>query len=221
MADLAVAAPVRDDGFKPETDDLEEGELLEEPQAFKPPSEIKKHPLEHSWTFWFDTLSSKSKQQTWGTSLRSVYTFSSVEDFWGLYNNMLPPSRLIAGVDFHCFKEGIEPKWEDPKCAHGGRWSVTITRGGKGLMDTFWLHTLLAMIGEQFAEGDEVCGAALSVRNRLEKLAIWTKTASNEAAQVSIGKQWKEVLDYKEKLGYIVHEDAKILDKSAKIRYTV
>lgn len=77
------------------------------------------------------------------------------------------------------------------------------------------------MIGEQFDEGDEICGAVVSVRRAQDKIAIWTKTASNEAAQVSIAKQWKEVLDYNDKLGYLVHEDAKRQDKSAKNRYTV
>jgi hypothetical protein len=43
---------------------------------------------------------------------------------------------------------------------------------------------LLAMIGEQFEEGDEICGAVVSVRRAQDKIAIWTKTASNEAAQV-------------------------------------
>jgi translation initiation factor 4E len=50
---------------------------------------------------------------------------------------------------------------------------------------SFWLK-LLAMIGEQFDEGDEICGAVVSVR-RQDKIAIWTKTASNEAAQVQCG----------------------------------
>lgn len=44
---------------------------------------------------------------------------------------------------------------------------------------------VLAMIGEQFAESDEICGAVVSIRARVEKLALWTKTASNEAAQVA------------------------------------
>jgi len=46
-----------------------------------------------------------------------------------------------------------------------------------------WVQ-LLAMIGEQFDEGDEICGAVVSVRRSQDKIAIWTKTASNEAAQV-------------------------------------
>lgn len=43
---------------------------------------IKKHDLESAWTFWFDNPNGKQKQSTWGTSLRPIYTFSTVEDFW-------------------------------------------------------------------------------------------------------------------------------------------
>jgi translation initiation factor 4E len=120
---------------------------------------------------------------------------------------VLQPSKLGTGTDFHCFKAGIEPKWEDPKCTNGGKWTASPPRGtvGKGALDIFWLHTLLAMIGEQFDEGDEICGAVVSVRARQDKISIWTKTASNEAAQVSIGKQWKDILDFNEKIGYLVH----------------
>jgi translation initiation factor 4E len=204
----------------------EEGEIVSaETQQLNRQTEaaLKKHPLEHPWTFWFDNPNGKQKQATWGSSIRAVYTFSTVEDFWCLYNNVLQPSKLGTGTDFHCFKAGIEPKWEDPKCTNGGKWTASPPRGtvGKGALDIFWLHTLLAMIGEQFDEGDEICGAVVSVRARQDKISIWTKTASNEAAQVSIGKQWKDILDFNEKIGYLVHDDAKRQDKSAKNRYYV
>lgn len=45
------------------------------------------------------------------------------------------------------------------------------------------------MIGEQFDHGDEICGAVVNVRARQEKIAIWTKNASNEAAQVVLSKR--------------------------------
>lgn len=187
--------------------------------AIEPPM---KHPLEHSWTFWFDNPNAKSKQTSWGSSLRLVYTFSTVEDFWCLYKNVPQPSRVIHGTDFHCFKAGVQPKWEDPVCASGGKWTIlSPARGGKAVLDTYWLHTLLAMIGEQFDEGDDICGAVVSVRSRQDKLALWTKTASNEAAQVSIGKQWKDHLDHNERISYITHEDAKRQDKGAKTTYMV
>ncbi|XVF25557.1 hypothetical protein REPUB_Repub13aG0222200 [Reevesia pubescens] len=76
-------------------------------------------------------------------------------------------------------------------------------------------------MGEQFEYGDEICGAVVSVRTRQDKIAMWTKNAANETAQISIGKQWKELLDYNESIGFIFHEDAKKLDRGAKNRYTV
>ncbi|ONK58411.1 uncharacterized protein A4U43_C09F12170 [Asparagus officinalis] len=184
----------------------------------EPPPSLLTHPLENSWTFWFDNPSAKSKQAAWGSSIRPVYTFHTVEDFWSLYNNIHHPSKLVVGADFYCFKHKIEPKWEDPVCANGGKWTINC---GRGKSDTLWLYTLLAMIGEQFDYGDEICGAVVNVRGKQERIAIWTKNAANEAAQVSIGKQWKELLDCNETIGFIVHEDAKKLDRMAKNRYTI
>lgn len=43
-----------------------------------------KHPLETKWTLWFDNPEGKQKQNhtQWGQTLRAVYTFGTVEDFW-------------------------------------------------------------------------------------------------------------------------------------------
>ncbi|VVB12642.1 unnamed protein product [Arabis nemorensis] len=208
------------DRYHEEGDDTEEGEIVgggegegdESNKSAVPES----HPLEHSWTFWFDNPSVKLKQTTWGSSLRSVFTFSTVEEFWSLYNNMRHPSKLALGADFYCFKHNIEPKWEDPICANGGKWTMTFP---KEKSDKCWLYTLLALIGEQFDHGDEICGAVVNIRKQ-ERISIWTKNASNEAAQVSIGKQWKEFLDYNNNIGFIIHEDAMKLDRNAKNAYT-
>ncbi|GMN43414.1 hypothetical protein TIFTF001_012618 [Ficus carica] len=205
-----------------EDDEPEEGEIVgdEDSGSSKQSMGIiqQPHSLEHSWTFWFDSPTAKSKQTAWGNSIRPIYTFTTVEKFWSIYNNVRHPSKLAQGADFHCFKFKIEPKWEDPVCANGGRWTITFPRGKS---DTCWLYTLLAMIGEQFDHGDEICGAVVNVRQKQDKVAIWTKNASNEAAQLSIGKQWKELLDYNDTIGFIFHDDAMKLDRGAKNRYTV
>ncbi|KAK2642659.1 hypothetical protein Ddye_024422 [Dipteronia dyeriana] len=201
-------------------DDLEEGEIVGGgDDSSKIPTAVTQqpHPLEHSWTFWFDNPSAKSKQAAWGSSMRSIYTFATVEEFWSLYNNINHPSKLVVGADFYCFKSNIEPKWEDPVCANGGKWTV-ITQRGKS--DTYWLYTLLALIGEQFEHGDEICGAVVNVRGRQEKVSLWTKNAANEAAQVSIGEQWKKLLDFNDTIGFVFHDDAK-QDRGAKNRYTL
>ncbi|KAK1318640.1 Eukaryotic translation initiation factor 4E-1 [Acorus calamus] len=201
--------------------EVEEGEILASDPSSNPSSAAipqSLHPLEHSWTFWFDNPSAKSKQVAWGSSMRSVHTFSTVEEFWSLYNNIHHPSKLVMGADFYCFKAKIEPKWEDPVCANGGKWTIACV---KGKVDTSWLYTLLAMIGEQFDHGDEICGAVVNVRQKQERISLWTKNAINEAAQVSIGRQWKEFLDYNESIGFIFHDDAKKFDRVAKARFTL
>ncbi|KAG6759188.1 hypothetical protein POTOM_035657 [Populus tomentosa] len=143
------------------------------------------HKLERKWTFWFDNQSKPNQGAAWGTSLRKIYSFDTVEEFWCLYEQIFKPSKLPGNADFHLFRAGIEPKWEDPVCATGGKWSVTSS--GKANLDTMWLETLMALIGEQFDEADEICGVVASVRRqRQDKLALWTKTAANEAVQVVI-----------------------------------
>lgn len=69
------------DRYHEEGDDAEEGATVDESSKSAVP---ESHPLEHSWTLWFDNPSVKSKQTTWGSSLRSVFTFSTVEEFWRL-----------------------------------------------------------------------------------------------------------------------------------------
>ncbi|CAM0908919.1 unnamed protein product [Alopecurus aequalis] len=206
-----------------ETRPASEGEIADDDGgSSSAPRGALAHPLEHAWTFWFYNPQGKSRQQEksreqdWGSTIHPVHTLSTIEDFWSLYNNIHPPSMLSVRADLHFFKNKIEPKWEDPICANGGTWTISCARGKS---DILWLHTLLALIGEQFDFGDEICGVVVSVRPRQDRVAIWTKNAANEAAQISIGKQWKEFLEYKDSIGFIVHEDAKA--KVNKNRYTV
>lgn len=65
---------------------------------------------------------------------------------------------------------------------------------------------MLACIGEQFDEGDEVCGVTVNIRNGKDRLELWSKTAANEALQMSVGKQLKQMLDIPDsnKIGFVV-----------------
>ncbi|TYJ14478.1 hypothetical protein E1A91_A10G121100v1 [Gossypium mustelinum] len=181
-------------------------------------TEKQPHKLERKWTFWFDSQSKAKQGAAWGSSLRKVYTFDTVEEFWCLYDQIFKPSKLPGNADFHLFKAGIEPKWEDPECANGGKWSVTSNR--KANLENMWLESLMALIGEQFDEAHEICGVVASVRQRQDKLALWTKTATNEAAQMGIGRKWKEIIDINDKITYSFHDDFR-RERSVKGRYNV
>lgn len=58
---------------------------------------------------------------------------------FSVYNNICRPSKLPTGADFYCFKNEIEPKWEDPVCANGGKWTMSFH---KLKSDTCWLYTV-------------------------------------------------------------------------------
>lgn len=71
-------------GRADDADEREEGEIADDDSGHAPPqaNPAAPHPLEHAWTFWFDNPQGKSKQATWGSSIRPIHTFSTVEDFW-------------------------------------------------------------------------------------------------------------------------------------------
>ncbi|KAK9905992.1 hypothetical protein M0R45_000117 [Rubus argutus] len=197
----------------PPLTDIEENSVAEE-SASAAAKNSGPHKLERKWTFWFDNQS-KPKQSgaAWGSSLKKAYTFETIQEFWCLYDQIFKPSKFPANAEFHLFRAGVEPKWEDPECANGGKWTVTSSR--KANLDTMWLETLMALIGEQFDEGDEICGVVASVRQRQDKLALWTRNAANEAAQMSIGRKWKEIIDVTDK------SLTASMERSAKPRYNV
>ncbi|KAI9726297.1 MAG: eukaryotic translation initiation factor 4E [Chrysothrix sp. TS-e1954] len=136
-----------------------------------------KHPLASKWTLWF-TKPPSGKGDNWNELLKEVIKFDSVEEFWGVYNNITPTSQLPVKADYHLFKEGIRPEWEDPQNKHGGKWAYT-TKEKKGIpIDELWLHVMLAGIGETLEDDDdgEVMGVVCNVRKTFYRIGLWTRT---------------------------------------------
>jgi translation initiation factor 4E len=98
---------------------------------------------------------------------------ATVQQFWKTFVHLKRPSALPTVSDYHFFKEGIRPVWEDEENKRGGKW---IMRLKKGVSDRYWEDLLMAIVGDLFAEaGEEVCGAVLSVRSGEDVFSIWTK----------------------------------------------
>lgn len=68
--------------------------------------DTRKHQLGHRWTLWFDNPASKQKVENFGETLRAIYTFETVEDFWCIQHNVVKPGSLKPNCDIHLFKEG-------------------------------------------------------------------------------------------------------------------
>ncbi|KAJ3198870.1 hypothetical protein HDU67_003247, partial [Dinochytrium kinnereticum] len=145
--------------------------------AFKDPVNFTvKHPLQHKWTLWYDSQQKKATQSNWHDNLKNLITIETVEDFWGVYNNVIKATQLVAGSNFHFFKQGIQPMWEDPSNAKGGKWVAPVPKGKKKELDNLWLNSILACVGEAFDDSEEICGAVVSVRRMQDRLSLWVKT---------------------------------------------
>lgn len=175
-----------------------------------------KHPLQHSWTMWYDspnTSSTKAAPSTghaWQQGIKKIVSFSSVEDFWCLFNNLMKPSNLPIKGNYHLFKEGVMPAWEDPANAQGGKWVVEFERRQSEILNQVWLYTSLALIGEQFDDMDDITGCVISCRKARNRLGLWTKTAMSEDVQNRIGSQFRKIMEVPErmKVCYQPHSDS-------------
>jgi len=182
-----------------------------------------KHPLQNGWTIWYDNPGKRTNQASWGDHLRTITTFDTVEDFWRVFNNLKPASTLPQGSNYHIFKEHIEPKWEDPANAKGGKWTVSIPPKNRASnLDQMWLWTILACIGETVLSPDDVCGLVVSVRKAGDRVQIWTRDANNEGACRDIGRSLKETLELPDNvvIGYQSHADS-MKKGSSRDKYSV
>lgn len=131
--------------------------------------------MEYAYSFWFSkrpgkgqaaaiaaaNASSSNSNINYDANLRLVGTFNTVEKFWSYYSHMTRPHDLIGHADIHLFKDGIRPLWEDDANKNGGKWIVRLK---KGLANRCWENLILAILGEQFMVGEEICGAVVSIR---------------------------------------------------------
>jgi len=187
------------------------------------PEMLIKHPLQNRWALWYFK---NDKSKDWAANLKVVTSFDTVEDFWGLFNHIMPASRLVPGCDYSLFKDGIQPMWEDEKNKRGGRWLINLDKRQRHTdLDNFWLETLLCLIGETFEEySDHICGATVNIRAKGDKLGVWTTDAQSKEANMKIGLRLKDRLSVSPKttIGFQAHADTSSKASSTtKNRYVV
>ena len=127
------------------------------------------------------------------TSIKTICTIKTVEDFWATYNFMKRPNELPTTTDYHFFRDGIKPTWEDPSNSRGGKWIIRLP---KGLSSRYWEEIVLAMIGGQFpgVPDGEICGAVVSIRYSEDILGIWNRTSNDRDLTERIRDAIKKIL---------------------------
>jgi len=161
------------------------------------------HRLQYTYGLWYI---GKTNYQQYDLTLKKIGRFASVEQFWALYSHLVRPSDLNSPSDFFLFKDGIKPMWEHKENREGGQWLVRLN---KGLAARCWENLILAILGEQFDVGDEICGAGVAMRQKKDCISLWNRNAADKEATEKIRDTLRKVLNLPSHitLDYRYHKD--------------
>ncbi|KAH0581835.1 hypothetical protein H2248_011513 [Termitomyces sp. 'cryptogamus'] len=132
--------------------------------------------------------------------LTVIGEFDTVESFCRYFNWLKPPSKLERNSNYHLFKSGIKPMWEDEANANGGKWVLTM-RNNSTLLDRCWSWLTMALVGEELEDGDEICGAVVSLRSKVDRIQVWTRSKDDVEKLNAIGKRFVALLDVSQEDG--------------------
>ncbi|TFK88546.1 translation initiation factor eIF4e [Polyporus arcularius HHB13444] len=196
-----------------------EAETIEDPKTPGLMIQAPEHPLEHPWTLYHD---SKNKvpftpataatpdsapnsaghymapdTDQYEAGLTVIGEFDTVESFCRYFNWLKPPSKLERNSNYHLFKSGIKPMWEDEANANGGKWVLTM-KNNPQLLDRCWSWLAMALVGEDLDEGDEICGAVVSLRSKVDRIQVWTRSKEDVEKINGIARKMVKLLDISE-----------------------
>ncbi|KAI0062777.1 translation initiation factor eIF4e [Artomyces pyxidatus] len=190
-----------------------EAETFEDPKTPGVLTTAPEHPLQHSWTIYHDTKSKMpftpatatidgphpqpAEAGVYEAGLTTVGDFDTVESYCRYFNWLKPPSKLERNSNYHLFKSGIKPMWEDEANANGGKWVLTM-KNNPTLLDQSWQWLTMALVGEDLDEGDEICGAVVSLRSKVDRIQLWTRSKDDPEKINGIGKKLVKLLDVSE-----------------------
>eukprot|EP00994_Dinema_validum_P000571 NODE_1110_length_1097_cov_55.541031_g855_i0.p2 GENE.NODE_1110_length_1097_cov_55.541031_g855_i0~~NODE_1110_length_1097_cov_55.541031_g855_i0.p2 ORF type:complete len:222 (+),score=85.98 NODE_1110_length_1097_cov_55.541031_g855_i0:76-666(+) len=180
-----------------------------------------KHPLANCWVIWYDSrrLHMRGNPNDWMANLVNVAVFNTVEDFWSTYNHIKRASELEFGSNYHMFKEGTKPMWEDDANKYGGKWVLTLNpKDDPSRQCELWDLLVLAMIGEYLddgVEGDQICGAVLSRRKNGTRISVWTKDKGDANIEL-VGARIRTVLKLNDTASLAFSPHSESMDKLVK-----
>lgn len=164
-----------------------------------------KHPLKDEWSFWY-VMPKKDETEQWSDLTKDIYTFGTLEEFWGLQAAL--PSVENLSTEYMFFKKDIKPEWEDPKNHHGGKWVISLVPEelGPDVITKFWGRIMFSIIGNNFINNENVNGFYISFKKHFFKLQVWTNTTDKDVV-FPIGQQMKELLVNSE---FGMHEESQM-----------
>ena len=178
-----------------------------------PEAKQGEHQLQTRWTLWYDEPNQITT--TYGEHIKEIYSFSTVENFWKLYNTIIKASKLKPSSSYYLFRKGIEPKWEDQENQNGGRWihycqlspqnkqynQNEINEEEREKIEEKWINTMLACIGEDFPMSECIKGCIFNSKKNQMRISLWINCSNGNDIKKAqklnklIGQKFKLILD--------------------------
>ena len=106
-----------------------------EPIAFAPVAIPEgHHRLQSQYCLWYSRRNPGKQSHNFDQNLKLIGRFGTCEQFWSLYSHLVKPGDLASHSDFHLFKMGIKPMWEDEANKFGGKWIVRLRKGSPSVL---------------------------------------------------------------------------------------
>lgn len=71
-------------------------------------------------------------------------------------------------------------------------------KNNPALLDQCWQWLTMALVGEELDEGDEICGAVVSLRSKVDRIQLWTRSKDDVEKVNGIGRKFVKLLDVSE-----------------------
>ena len=120
------------------------------------------------------------KEEDFLEKIIKIGDVSNINEFWEVFQHLKKPNQCPVGSDYHVFKKGIVPMWEDKLNKDGGKLSLLLTWK--------YANVIWEEVTFNFAKGllpyyDYINGIVISVRPKFFALSFWIKCGNNSMVE--------------------------------------
>ena len=120
------------------------------------------------------------KEEDFLEKIIKIADVSNINEFWEVFQHLKKPNQCPVGSDYHIFKKGIVPMWEDKLNKDGGKLSMLLTWK--------YANVIWEEVTFNFAKGllpyyDYINGIVISVRPKFLALSFWIRCGNNSMVE--------------------------------------
>lgn len=142
--------------------------------------------LKREWSLWFDSPEFHTSYNetiyplSWKQNIKKIYTIDTIQNFWGVYNNIIDVENLHYKSAYYLFVNNTEPHCLDLNNQNGITIHFVInsstTLNSSTNLNTAWLYTILSFVGENIKYSKYLNGVSIKKHKHYCEIVLWLKT---------------------------------------------